>query len=79
MKKFKLLITIIFSTFSFNVFALNQKPSIEVFVFGNQNYNHSIKLSISSHLNQNGFVTKGWDNRNEGYFRGGWDQKSQDW
>lgn len=28
---------------------------------------------------QNGFVTKGWDNRNEGYFRGGWDQKSQDW
>ena len=58
MKKFKLLITIIFSTFSFNAFALNQKPSIEVFVFGNQNYNHSIKLSISSHLNQNGFITR---------------------
>ena len=28
---------------------------------------------------QNGFVTKGWHNRNEGYFRGGWDQASQPW
>lgn len=55
------LITIISLIVSLNVYAFEQKPSIEVFVFDNKNNDQSVKISVTSHLNINGFITKDGD------------------
>ena len=43
---------------SVNLMASDQKPSISIFILDKNENNHPIKLSISSHLTQNGFITK---------------------
>ena len=54
----KIIFTIYTILVSSNLFALDQKPSISVFTLDNNKFNQSIKVSVSSQLNQNGFLTK---------------------
>jgi hypothetical protein len=62
MNKTKILIVLIFSLISFNVFSLEQKPSISLYILGDNENNQSIKTSIQSILNQNGFLIKDGNN-----------------
>ena len=55
---FKIIVSLIFALISFNVLALNQKPSIAVFVIDQSKDSYSIKLPLISHLNQKGFLTR---------------------
>ena len=54
-RTFFILILVLIST---NGFALMQKPSIAVFVIEGEKKINAIKLPITSHLNQKGFITK---------------------
>ena len=55
---FKIIISLMFLLASVNLMASDQKPSISIFILDKNENNHPIKLSISSHLTQNGFITK---------------------
>ena len=44
--------------YSFSINATEQKPSIAFFILDKNNNNQSIILSLSSHLNQKGFISK---------------------
>tara|TARA_B100001559_G_scaffold301256_1_gene288055 strand:- start:137 stop:1021 length:885 start_codon:yes stop_codon:yes gene_type:complete len=54
-RTFFILILVLIST---NGFALMQKPSIAVFIIEGEKKINAIKLPITSHLNQKGFITK---------------------
>jgi len=54
-RTFFILILVLIST---NGFALTQKPSIAVFIIEGEKKINAIKLPITSHLNQKGFITK---------------------
>jgi len=54
-RTFFILILVLIST---NGFALIQKPSIAVFIIEGEKKINAIKLPITSHLNQKGFITK---------------------
>jgi hypothetical protein len=54
-RTFFILIIVLIST---NGFALMQKPSIAVFIIEGEKKINAIKLPITSHLNQKGFITK---------------------
>jgi len=54
-RTFFILILVLTST---NGFALMQKPSIAVFIIEGEKKINAIKLPITSHLNQKGFITK---------------------
>ena len=54
----KYIIILIFYILSSNLVLAIEKPSIEVFVFDNKRNYQSVSLSITSQLNQNGFITK---------------------
>ena len=44
--------------YSFSINASVQKPSIAFFILDKNNNNQSIILSLSTHLNQKGFISK---------------------
>jgi hypothetical protein len=54
----KIVFNIITILVSSNLFAFDQKPSIFVFTLDENKIYQSIKVSFSSQLNQNGFITK---------------------
>ena len=58
MNFFKYIIVLVFYILSSNLVSAREKPSIEVFVFDNKRNYQSVNLSITSQLNQNGFITK---------------------
>ncbi len=58
MNMFKYLTTIAFCVLLSNLVLAQHKPLIEVFVFDNKKNYQSVNLSITSKLNQNGFLTK---------------------
>ena len=47
---------------SFSLSASEQKPSIAFFILENNRNNQFIKLSLSAHLNQKGFISKDGNN-----------------
>ena len=55
---FRTIISLIFLLASVNLMASDQKPSILIFVLDKNENNQPIRLSVSSHLTQNGFITK---------------------
>ena len=55
---FRTIINLTFLLASVNLMASDQKPSISIFILDKNENNQTIKLSISSHLTQNGFITK---------------------
>ena len=54
----KIIFNIVTILISSNLFAFEQKPSIAVFTLNENKIYQSIKVSVSSQLNQNGFLTK---------------------
>ena len=54
----KIIFNIITILVSSNLFAFDQKPAISVFTLDENKIYQSIKVSFSSQLNQNGFITK---------------------
>ena len=54
----KIIFNIITILVSSNLFAFEQKPAISVFTLDENKIYQSIKVSFSSQLNQNGFITK---------------------
>ena len=52
------IISFVLILISFEIFALDQKPSVSVFVLDNNRDTRSVKLSITTQLNQAGFVVK---------------------
>ena len=59
MNKIKVTLLIIFFTLiSINAHSAEQKPLILLYVLGENKNNKSIKISVQSTLNQNGFVIK---------------------
>ena len=52
------IISFVLILISFEIFALDQKPSVSVFVLDNNRDTRSVKLSITTQLNQAGFITK---------------------
>lgn len=55
---FRTLFILVLVSISTNVFALMQKPSIAVFIIEGEKKINAIKLPITSHLNQKGFITR---------------------
>ena len=55
---FRTLFILVLVSISTNGFALIQKPSIAVFIIEGEKKINAIKLPITSHLNQKGFVTR---------------------
>jgi len=55
---FRTLFILVLLSISTNVFALMQKPSIAVFIIEGEKKINAIKLPITSHLNQKGFITR---------------------
>ena len=55
---FRTLFILVLVSISTNVFALMQKPSIAVFIIEREKKINAIKLPITSHLNQKGFITR---------------------
>ena len=54
----KIIFNVISILVSSNLFAFDQKPAISVFTLDENKIYQSIKVSFSSQLNQNGFITK---------------------
>ena len=52
------IISFILIIISFEIFALDQKPSVSIFVLDNDKDTRSVKLSITTQLNQAGFIAK---------------------
>ena len=52
------IISFVLILISFEIFALDQKPSVSVFVLDNNRDTRSVKLSITTQLNQAGFIAK---------------------
>ena len=52
------IISFVLIIISFEIFALDQKPSVSVFVLDNNRDTRSVKLSITNQLNQAGFIAK---------------------
>ena len=52
------IISFVLILISFEIFALDQKPSVSVFVLDNDKDTRSVKLSITTQLNQAGFIAK---------------------
>tara|TARA_B110001452_G_scaffold182654_1_gene153446 strand:+ start:172 stop:1038 length:867 start_codon:yes stop_codon:yes gene_type:complete len=52
------IISFVLILISFEIFALDQKPSVSVFVLDNNRDTRSVKLSITNQLNQAGFIAK---------------------
>ena len=52
------IISFVLILISFEIFALDQKPSVSVFVLDNNKDTRSVKLSITTQLNQAGFIAK---------------------
>ena len=52
----KIIISLVFLILSFNVYSLDQKPLLSLYVLGENENNQSIKISIQSILNENGFI-----------------------
>jgi hypothetical protein len=52
------IISLVLILISFEIFALDQKPSVSVFVLDNNRDTRSVKLSVTTQLNQAGFITK---------------------
>jgi len=55
---FRTLFILVLVSISTNGFALMQKPSIAVFIIEGEKKINAIKLPITSHLNQKGFITR---------------------
>ena len=55
---FRTFFILVLVSISTNVFALMQKPSIAVFIIEGEKKINAIKLPITSHLNQKGFITR---------------------
>ena len=55
---FRTLFILVLVSISTNGFALIQKPSIAVFIIEGEKKINAIKLPITSHLNQKGFITR---------------------
>ena len=58
----KIIISLVFLILSFNAYSLDQKPLLSLYVLGENKNNQSIKISIQSILNQNGFIVKDGNN-----------------
>ena len=54
----KIIFNIVTIFVSSNLFAFDQKPAISVFTLDENKIYQSIKVSFSSQLNQNGYITK---------------------